>query len=344
MPARAPGPVRLHLERGAARAVGGTAPGRRGGRRRAARGRPALPRGRRASSAIDFVHGATRGRPGGRQHRRADHRDRRGGLGLRRERGRLRRTSTPRRAPHGEPNALLRQHAVKARFDRPRRVRRSGRPEPCPASWAAAWARSGPTTTTTETARRPTSTGGGRGALMANERAATWASVDVTADAAGLDFRINSNAATWFDYDNDGVPRSLRDGVLRRGARPAATLETTRIMHVELRVRHATAGRNRLCTATSASGTFEEVTEETGIGGDPLDLRRRRRRLRQATAGRTSTSRTTTASEELLPQPRGPASASSRAERHRPRRRVEERHVRRARRPLEPTSELTAST
>jgi len=85
---------------------------------------------------------------------------------------------------------------------------------------------------------------------------------DVTV-GSGLEAWVNSNNATWFDYDLDGV-LDLYVGSYFDEEHDLWDLETTSIMHDSFEFSH-NAGANRLFHG-NGDGTFEDVTEATGTG------------------------------------------------------------------------------
>jgi len=102
--------------------------------------------------------------------------------------------------------------------------------------------------------------GWGQGQLLRNEGQLRF--VRVTAES-GLAFRANSNAATWFDYDEDGWLDLYVTGYFAE-EHDLRALETTRIMHDSFEFAR-NGGRNRLYRSLG-DGTFEDVTEEAGVG------------------------------------------------------------------------------
>lgn len=84
---------------------------------------------------------------------------------------------------------------------------------------------------------------------------------DVTVEA-GLDVRMNANAAVWFDYDRDGLLDLYIPGYYREDLN-LWDLETTRIMPNSFEYSD-NGGRNRLFH--NVGGRFVEVTREMGVG------------------------------------------------------------------------------
>jgi len=85
---------------------------------------------------------------------------------------------------------------------------------------------------------------------------------DVSA-GSGLEGWINSNAATWLDYDRDGVLDLYVAGYFHE-QHDLWKLGTTRIMHDSFEF--ATNGGNNHLYRGRGDGTFEDVTERTGAG------------------------------------------------------------------------------
>lgn len=85
---------------------------------------------------------------------------------------------------------------------------------------------------------------------------------DVT-EEAGLRTWMNSNCATWFDYDRDGLLDLYLCGYYRSDLR-LWDLQTTRILPESWEFA-ANGGQNRLFR-NLGDGRFREVTEETGVG------------------------------------------------------------------------------
>lgn len=100
----------------------------------------------------------------------------------------------------------------------------------------------------------------GQGRLMRNEGELRF--TDVSA-GSGLDDWTNSNAATWFDYDRDGI-LDLYITAYFDSAHDLWDLESTSIMHDSFEFSR-NAGLNRLYRG-HGDGTFEDVTEATGVG------------------------------------------------------------------------------
>lgn len=102
--------------------------------------------------------------------------------------------------------------------------------------------------------------GWGQCRLMRNEGSLRFS--DVSEDVADLG-HINSNAATWFDYDRDGWLDLYVTGYYAE-EHNLRELETTRIMHDSFEFSR-NGGRNRLFR-NLGNGRFEETTEESGLG------------------------------------------------------------------------------
>ncbi len=80
---------------------------------------------------------------------------------------------------------------------------------------------------------------------------------------AGLEVWVNSNAATWIDYDKDGALDLYLTGYFDE-AFDLWNLESTEIMHDSFEF--ATNGGKNLLFHNRGDGTFEDVTAETGTG------------------------------------------------------------------------------
>ena len=105
---------------------------------------------------------------------------------------------------------------------------------------------------------------------------------DVTA-GSGLRRWVNSNAATWIDYDRDGVLDLYLTGYFDE-QHDLWNLETTRIMHDSFEFSY-NGGNNHLFRG-NGDGTFTDVTEAMNAGSDRLDLRRRHGRHERRRLGR----------------------------------------------------------
>ncbi len=87
---------------------------------------------------------------------------------------------------------------------------------------------------------------------------------DVTA-GSGLERWVNSNAATWIDYDRDGVLDLYLTGYFDE-QHDLWNLETTRIMHDSFEFSYN--GGNNWLFRGNGDGTFVDVTDEMNAGSD----------------------------------------------------------------------------
>ncbi|MEK6611658.1 MAG: CRTAC1 family protein [Gemmatimonadota bacterium] len=85
---------------------------------------------------------------------------------------------------------------------------------------------------------------------------------DVTTDA-GLDRWVNSNGAIWFDYDRDGWLDLYVTAYFRSDVN-LYHLTSTKIMHDSFEF--ASNGGRNLLFHNRGNGTFEDVTDRTGVG------------------------------------------------------------------------------
>ena len=99
----------------------------------------------------------------------------------------------------------------------------------------------------------------GRPELFRNEEGRTFTPVG---ERAGLPRWVNANSAIWFDYDRDGWLDLFLVGYWREDV-DLWRLQTTRIMPQSFE--YANNGGRKFLLRNRGDGTFEDVTEATGI-------------------------------------------------------------------------------